>query len=1009
MVFALVGGDDGRMQLRVRGRAPKGQRNWASFLRQQIEGRAPGTTARPAPDDLAEALDAAQPGQVLAWADLLLQRDASYPLNDLSQFATDPMGPLAAALRGSRHCHYSAYEIIVRAVENRWRRPVRTQVAQIQATLTPDDLPGHDALLTKAAQAAYDVVVRCIVIADDVTSARAQLTDMREMLAQFDRPTRGATQRLLIPSVDRLAPGGARGRVVTIPPRRAPREPSSRRNDVWLLGVALLGGALGTVLASGVLLRHWPLLGTQLARLPQLGLLPHALPHPPFLPPGAPIVLPALPMAGRVLLGALLGALASGCAVLASRPERAHERARQAIAQIRAHAHRFAWPGPSWPIPLPGKRRSVMGAFDLAALWHIPDASMDALVAYRGVRYLPKPRSVFLDDAEAEAAEQRQVLPPPRNPLELARRRIALAAADRPDGSVGLIGPTVRDLRKGSECLGPMGSGKSCYIETLAVELARVGSGFGLIDAKGDLADRLLSALPREAHERVVVIDVSSGVVPCINPMDARLLRAGMPLETLAGQVEQLFARIDPEMWHTSMGMQQFCRNGLYALLEGEATPSLMHQNVLYGSRAYREAVLQGVRNPQILNFWNVEYPAMDDTLRRSIESFRRRLQRFITAPLIQQLFCQPESTIYLPELMDRRGILIVKLVPEVISDEMARIIATTLLASLSAATFTRQQRESDPELRWDWPLIIDEVQKFIDTEHVGDTETFLTQTRSLGVGLHGAHQGLYQLGDAVQAAVLQSLGGLAVLGPVKQDARALVEAYAETGLREADFAAVRAQQELLLRFPIHDRDSGLLTATPRRRPPANPPTPTLRARLLADAKHAPFRAIRASAIDLQARRDDVLLERLWSDAEQHGPSSVATNLLHVVAKHGQPDLIAAMVERLRARSAAHHQAQADALQADGRQLPDAALTLRELSALRYGVDPVISACYARALDHRYPIDPIDLTRRRRGREPVRTSETTVPSTTQNSTNGGAAPSTSSFAWDGTAQPQPND
>jgi hypothetical protein len=179
LVFALIGGEDGRMQLRVRG--PVAGRNWTTFLRQQIEGRCPGTTTRLADDDLVDALmqaarsassHDAHNAPVLAWSDLVLRRDAAYPLNDLSQFDTDPIGPLALALRGSPAVRYTAYEIMVRAVEDRWRQPIRTQLAHIQARLTPDDLPGHDALLRTAEQAAYDVVVRCIVVADDARAAR---------------------------------------------------------------------------------------------------------------------------------------------------------------------------------------------------------------------------------------------------------------------------------------------------------------------------------------------------------------------------------------------------------------------------------------------------------------------------------------------------------------------------------------------------------------------------------------------------------------------------------------------------------------------------------------------------------------------------------------------------------------------------------------------------------------------------------------------------------------------
>jgi hypothetical protein len=974
LVFALISGDDGRMQLRVRG--PVAGRDWTTFLRQQIEGRCPGTTTRLVDDDLVVALmEAARTGAhdtgsqpVLAWSDLVLRRDAAYPLNDLSQFDADPIGPLALALRGGPNIRYAAYEIIVRAVEDRWRQPIRTQLAHIQARLTPDDLPGHDALLRTAEQAAYDVVVRCIVVANNARVARAHLRDMREALGQFDRTTRGALQRLQAPSVDRLG-GGAAGHVVRIPSPNAVRWRLGITDLPRIAGLTMLGTALGVLIGSGVLIERVPALAGLLNQLPQLPIIPTDLPRPPFLEPGPRVLLLAVAPVARLVGGGIVGGLTGLLAALATLPSRRAWRAWQQLLAVGTHAHRFAWPGPRWPLPLPGMRRSVMGAFDLAALWHVPDVSLAPLVATRSVRALPTPAWAFLDAAPAAEAERRVVLPPPRDVRELAQRRLGLAIADRPDGTTGLIGPTIRDLRKGMEVLGPMGSGKSCFVETLAVEIARNGGGFGLIDAKGDLADRLLAALPHEVHDRVVVIDTSSPIVPCLNPMDARLLRDGVTVERLVGQVGQLFARIDPETWPTSLGMQQFANFGLYALAEGEASPTLLHLDHYYTSRPYQAAVLQGVRHPGVARFWRAEYPRMDLSLQRSVDSFRRRLQQFVTAPLVQYLFCQPQSTIYLPDLMDQRGILIVKLVPEVLGESLARIVATALLATLAAATFTRQQRQPDPEQRWDWPLIIDEVQKFIDVEHVGDAETFLTQTRSLGVGLIGAHQGLWQLGEAVQSAVVQSLGGLCVLGPVKQDARVLVEAYAETGITEADLAALRAQHELLIRFPVRDRDSGLLNGVPRQRPP-------VAVRVAApSAPHttlpAAYHHWRAPAPDAQAAADDAILERLWYVAQQYGPLGAAEQMFTALEGLHTPDIFTATIERLRARSAVHRRAQAEALEHDPSQAPDSVSYLRERSALRYGVDPVVAACYARALTLRYPDDPPAPPRRARTTAPV--------------------------------------
>ena len=144
---------------------------------------------------------------------------------------------------------------------------------------------------------------------------------------------------------------------------------------------------------------------------------------------------------------------------------------------------------------------------------------------------------------------------------------------------------------------------------------------------------------------------------------------------------------------------------------------------------------------------------------------------------------------------------------------------------------------------------------------------------------------------------------------------------------------------------------------------------------------------------------------------------AAAETVMRVVAGQAPPEQIMALVERLCVRSAAHQRAQADALLGDGRQLPDAALTLRELSALRYGVDPLISACYARALDLQYPVDPPESQRGRRRRPAdmavVQTTGPTAPTTPMTATKHTAHPNAWSagngggFGWDGTPQPKP--
>jgi len=148
----------------------------------------------------------------------------------------------------------------------------------------------------------------------------------------------------------------------------------------------------------------------------------------------------------------------------------------------------------------------------------------------------------------------------------------------------------------------------------------------------------------------------------------------------------------------------------------------------------------------------------------------------------------------------------------------------------------------------------------------------------------------------------------------------------------------------------------------------------------------AAYHQVRAPAPDAQAAADDAILERLWQVAQQHDPLGAAEQMFSALEGLYPVELVAATIERLRARSAMHRRAQAETLERDLGQVADRASYLRERSALRYGVDPVVAACYARALTLRYPDDPPAPPRRARTTAPGEaTAKASAPPATSNS------------------------
>ncbi len=980
LVFALVNGtSDNRVRLAVRTPARQAsQIAGTDALRNLLSGEAPGITTRPAADDIQTMLEQSQRvdgPHIAGYADYTLARSPSYPLKDLAMFVGgDPLGPLATALTRQDGVAYAAYELIIRALPPKedWRGPLRERIGQIQGTINPEDIAAYEALVRKVETHGFDVVVHCIVGARTRDAALRQLRAMQHALRTFSRPAGDARQSFM--RVGSRFPGRTPGfQLIVLSPETTGAAPLPSW-DVRTLISAVIGTLVGAVVGIG--------LGQLLPRLQTTV---------PALPTTAPTLPSAMLMPVLLVLGALAGLLLA----LVCSPRRRAARGRDRLATLQAHAHQPVWPGYRWTLfPAPGKVRTILGPYELAALWHPPSLELESQFAWRSSKYLPAPMSAFLSPTEAADSEARHVRPRPATPQELGAARLGIAYAQQHDGSLTLIGPTVRDLRQGWDTMGSMGSGKSSLVETMVYEITRLGGGCGVIDAKGDLCDRLLRILPPEAYSRVIVIDTTAAWVPCINPFDRRLIR-DKPRDVVAGEIGQIFARIEPEIWAGALGMQQALFMGISAILEGERQPSLLHLERFYLSPTYRDQVLSQVYDKAIRDYWLIQVPAMPEKIKTSIDSLKRRLTGLVGSETGQRLLCQPQSTIDLTAAMREQAIVIIKFVPEKIGDTNAAFWGAALFQSIVSATFN-QQEQSDPEQRWDWPLFVDEVQMFVKADRAEDAERMWTRTRSMGVGLIGAHQGLNQLGEKLGGIVLNVIGGMCLTSGVRDDTHDLVNAYANQGLLPEDFTGVKPREELLIRFPVQSRDMGLMSAIPRECPPEQPaPTSQSSPELPAFVPSSPAEALDLATLEALehgvaealATHPDLLPETVHRAIANEWITAIHQDLTATIIAEGRSASagqlgvqawaeVQQLVDRLRAVSARRAQHWARMLAQAPRTTPaEQHLTL--LSQYRYGVHPMINACYVATLVRRFPTDELSMAqqdRQRKQREPTRQS-----------------------------------
>lgn len=291
--------------------------------------------------------------------------------------------------------------------------------------------------------------------------------------------------------------------------------------------------------------------------------------------------------------------------------------------------------------------------------------------------------------------------------------------------------------------VGASGTGKSKLLEAMIRQDLFSGRGLCLIDPHGTLADAIVewcAALNIQKHRRIHIID----------PKDQAWAAGFNPLR-FDGEMD-LNARVDAmvatcaEVWggediNQTPLLTTCLQLVFYALaVNGLTLVEAIELTSSADPYAIRQRLTGRLPDRVYDAYWR-EFAALP---RREFEerfsSTRRRLLRFLGAPVIRRIVGQRQRALDLRRVMDEGDVVIVNLAARgSLSEENARLLGALLtselrLAALSRDAATAQQRP--------FGLYIDECYDYL----TGDVETMLDQTRKFGLHLILAHQRLGQL-----------------------------------------------------------------------------------------------------------------------------------------------------------------------------------------------------------------------------------------------------------------------
>lgn len=408
----------------------------------------------------------------------------------------------------------------------------------------------------------------------------------------------------------------------------------------------------------------------------------------------------------------------------------------------------------------------ILSSVELGGLWHLPTPALGQLVRRLPCKILPAPPHAFVAGKED---------------------RVAWGWARRSNGDRDLVGPTLFDMRQVAHGTAGMGAGKSRFGANFFLQCKDYGIllGDGKGDDAGNLAETCRRLLTLEDEDRLVLLDVLDAEWPVgMNPLAGVDLRKPGGVDQVYGQIEAVFARLDPETWGRAPRMKQFLRMSALLVLEGERYPTLAAVKQALIDKAYREKLLPYITNTEVRTFWEVTYPESGDAARPSLDGLLTRFDMILVPEMTRLLFNQPVPSFSFNEAIEKQWIVIMP-IPHVTLGPLAHGVAMLLFQAFIRAAF---ERPGTALTRKSYPLEFDEFQILVENGDPKDVETALSQLRALGIPTLFLNQTLKQIQE-VQDLMLINAQNRLFFQTLEPDASIYARQYPHSGLTAADIS----------------------------------------------------------------------------------------------------------------------------------------------------------------------------------------------------------------------------
>ncbi len=401
-----------------------------------------------------------------------------------------------------------------------------------------------------------------------------------------------------------------------------------------------------------------------------------------------------------------------------------------------------------------GFRYDMKSATELARnyiLRWFPQAQSDMIlnsVEMASIFHLPSQNSIPTSQVERQAIKQVD------GPAKLAEDGVVLGV-NKFRGEEKVIRLRDKDRRRHTYVIGSTGMGKSILLTNIAYQDMCDGRGFAFIDPHGDAIELLLSKVPQERMDDIIVFEPGN----MDNPVGMNMFEFQTEDQKdfiVQEGINMLTSLYDPgNQGIFGPRAQHMFRNAALLLMSDPEGGTFIDIPRCFIDPEFVKSKLKYVTDKTVYDYWTKEFPASQKSSDAGEVTswFVSKWGPFLSNKMMRNILGQTKSGFNIRQIMDEGKILLINLSKGKTGELNAQLLGMIFVMKFQAAAMSRQDIPEDD--RKDFCLFVDEFQNFA-TESF---ESILSEARKYRLNLVLANQFMTQLTDKIREALLGNVG----------------------------------------------------------------------------------------------------------------------------------------------------------------------------------------------------------------------------------------------------------